>query len=349
MKAYEREAFVKTFGIFFLSLTLFATLVAYGYYKEQKHGMDEQIFAQMKAFSYDFKSKAFEVDVVEYTSLVDELNINRCDEGICGYFRIQSAPKNMFKIIMERSSYDAMHQALQHKVFWLYLVVVIAIFVFSLIYSLYALNPLKKALVMMEGFLKDVIHDLNTPVTSILLNTTSLRKKSADETIERIELGAKTIASLYHNLEVLQKGFVPNWDAIELETLLHVRAKTFQKLYPSLTFTFETTPSLVHSDSDALSRIIDNLLSNACKYSRKKGSIVLKCRAHFLEIQDSGIGMKRADLAFERYYKEGQRGLGLGLNIVKTLCDALKIEISLTSVQHLGTTVSLHFPKRDEP
>jgi len=64
LKTYERESFVKTFGIFFLSLALLLSLATYGYYKEQKHAIDEQIFAQMKAFTYDFKSKAFEVDVV---------------------------------------------------------------------------------------------------------------------------------------------------------------------------------------------------------------------------------------------------------------------------------------------
>lgn len=348
MKAYERESFVKTFGIFFLSLSLFATFVAYGYYKEQKHGMDEQIFAQMKAFSYDFKSKAFAVDVVAYTTLVDELNINPCDEGVCGYFRIESAPQNMFKIIMEHARYDEMHHALQYKVFLLYLLVVFFILIFALGYSFYALYPLKKALSIMENFLKDVIHDLNTPVTSILLNTASLRKKNAEETIERIELGAKTIASLYHNLEVLQKGCVPKCDAIELESLLHVRAKTFQKLYPSLSFVFETTPCTVISDEDALCRIIDNVLSNACKYSRKKGTIVLRNGEHFFEINDTGIGMKRPDLACERYYKEGNRGLGLGLHIVKTLCNALEITMKLESMENVGTRVLFIFPKGEQ-
>ena len=65
MKAYEREAFIKTFGLFFLSLALFSTLLAFLYDKEQKHIMDEQILSQMQAFSYHFKEEGtFGVDIV---------------------------------------------------------------------------------------------------------------------------------------------------------------------------------------------------------------------------------------------------------------------------------------------
>ena len=142
---------------------------------------------------------------------------------------------------------------------------------------------------------------------------------------------------------MLQKGFVPNLEKIELEALLHVRAKTFQKLYPSLDFTFETEPFCVESDVNALYRILDNILSNACKYSRKKGHIVISNRAHVITIKDSGIGIKHPEWVFERYYKEGNRGLGLGLHIVKSMCDALGISIHIESVVGVGTSVSLTF------
>jgi len=343
LKAYEREAFAKTFGIFFLSLSLLVSAVAYGYYKEQKHATDEQIFEQMKAFSYDFKSNVFAVDVVEYSPLMDEFNISPCEEGVCGYFRIESAPKSLFKVMMAQERYDEVHGALKLKVALFYALVLCAIVLFALFYSFYALSPLKKALHIMEDFLKDVIHDLNTPVSSILLNTAMVRKNPSPETLERIELGAKTIASLYQNLEMLQKGFVPKRETVDLEALLHGRAKTFEKLYPLLTFTYETQLFHVQSDFNALCRIVDNILSNACKYSRKKGHIVIANRANVVEIKDSGLGIKRPDLVFERYYKEGNRGLGLGLHIVKTLCDALAIAIVLESKEGVGTVVHLRF------
>jgi hypothetical protein len=72
LKAYEREAFAKTFGIFFLSLSLLVSAVTYGYYKEQKHATDEQIFEQMRAFSYDFITPP--INNLNYAIILDGKN-----------------------------------------------------------------------------------------------------------------------------------------------------------------------------------------------------------------------------------------------------------------------------------
>lgn len=348
MKKYEKEAFFKTFGIFFATLMLLTTLVASFYYKEQKHIMEEHIFTTMKSFTYDFQNEAFDVDVVAYDSSLDELNLQPCDRGMCGYFTLPSAKNSMFKIIMPQEEYDAQLHLLFYKVLLIYSILLCAIFAFSLFYSFYALYPLKHALYILESFMKDMIHDLNTPVTAILLNTKSIAKTAPSEALERIELAAKTIASLYRNLEILHQGFIPKKSEIDLEKLLHVRAKLYQKLYPKLTFVFETEPCRIHSDPDSVARIFDNLISNACKYNRKNGSVILHNSKNSVSIRDTGIGIKNCQLVYERYYKENEKGLGLGLNIVKTLCDILAISITLES-NDSGTTITLLFPLEQQP
>ncbi len=348
MKRYEKEAFAKTFGIFFISLAFLSTLLAYFYHSEQKYNLNDQIFAQMKEFTYDFKKYPFRVDVLPHSRDVDFLNIQPCVEGVCGYFAIESSQKSMFKIILDSEDYTRESNALLLRVLLVYALVLCAIFVFSLFYSFYALRPLKKALVLLEDFLKDVIHDLNTPVTSLLLNTRALAKKAPSEELERIELGAKTIASLYHNLEVLHKEFIPKKHHVNLAKLLHTRAKTFQLLYPKMIFVFKTNSCVVESDEDSVGRIFDNILSNACKYSKKNGTITIHNSSNIVTIEDSGVGIKRCDLVFNRYYKENERGLGLGLNIVKTLCDALGIGIEIKSQLGEGTQVRLNFPLEEK-
>jgi two-component system, OmpR family, sensor kinase len=262
---------------------------------------------------------------------------------MCGYFRIESAPKSMFKVILPQKQYDTRLDELVSKVVWVYMGVIFFIGVFAFAFALYALYPLRKALHLMEDFLKDVIHDLNTPVTSMLLNIKSLLKKSPSQELERIELGARTIASLYQNLEVLHKGFIPQNTAIDLHAFLPLRIKPFEKLYPSLRFTLQTQPFVIHADPDALVRIVDNIVSNACKYNSKGGSVNVRNEGNVVFIEDSGVGIKRCDLVFERYYKEGSRGLGLGLHIVKSLCDAMRIGIEISSKEGAGTCVILRF------
>ena len=343
MKKYEKEAFFKTFGIFFATLMLLTTLVAYFYYNEQKHIMEEQIFSEMRSFTYDFQNYTFDMDVIPYDSSVDELNLQPCDRGMCGYFTIPSAKNSMFKVIMPSQHYEAQLHALFNKVLVILSLLLCAIIAFSLLYSFYALYPLKHALNLLESFLKDMIHDLNTPVTSILLNTKAIAKSAPSEALERIELAAKTIASLHRNLESLHQGFIPKKSEVDLETLLHVRAKLYQKLYPKLTFIFKTEPCVIHSDPDSIARIFDNLISNACKYNRKNGSITLSNVGNRVNISDTGIGIKNCTLVYERYYKESEKGLGLGLNIVKTLCDSLAIQITLESNPDTGTSITLLF------
>jgi len=347
LKKYEQEAFVKTFSIFFLSLSLLTSIVAYFYYSEQKHIMEEQIFSAMKEFTYDFQSKKFDVDVIAYRHDVDELNLQPCVEGMCAYFRIPTSEANMFKVILSHEDYHVKKDAIIFKVLLVYSLILCLIALFSLFYSFYALYPLKKALDLLESFLKDMIHDLNTPVTSILLNTHAMAKTHACDALERIELAAKTIASLYRNLEVLHQGFIPHKCDVDIKELLHVRAKLYQKLYPQLTFVFHTHSYTVSSDSDSIARIFDNLISNACKYNQKKGTVTLSNQANIVTISDTGIGIKQCDRIFERYYKEHEKGLGLGLNIVQSLCHLLDIHITVSSQIDHGTTITLIFPLKE--
>lgn len=345
MKRYEKEAFLKTFGIFFISLLSFASILASFYYNEQKHIMEEQIFIEMKAFTYDFKSSSFKVDIVSKNESIDEFNLQPCPEGMCGYFPLPNATNSFFKVILPQEKFDELLQAIFLKVVFLYTLVFFSILLFALFYSFYALHPLKKALHLLEEFLKDLIHDLNTPVTSILLNTQWLAKQNPSEALERIELGAKTISSLHKNLEAMHNGFIQNYETIELSNFLHVRANPFQKLYPHLTFHFNLSPYEFYCDIDALSRIVDNLLSNACKYNTKKGQITLSNDEVGLCIEDTGLGIKNIRRIFDRYYKESSRGMGIGLHIVKKYCDALNIKITIESQLRVGTKVCLTFPK----
>jgi two-component system, OmpR family, sensor kinase len=64
-----------------------------------------------------------------------------------------------------------------------------------------------------------------------------------------------------------------------------------------------------------------------------------------LNIIDSGKGIKNPKRIFERFYKEQDRGIGIGLHIVKKLCDELGIKIGVQSILESGTTFSLDLSK----
>jgi signal transduction histidine kinase len=98
----------------------------------------------------------------------------------------------------------------------------------------------------------------------------------------------------------------------------------------------------VITNKDAFIRIIDNLLSNAGKYNKPHGYVkVYIDQDSKLIIEDSGVGIKNPSKIFTRYYKEQDRGIGIGLHIVKKLCDELRLSIKVNSKELEGTKIIL--------
>ena len=92
------------------------------------------------------------------------------------------------------------------------------------------MRPMRQALFLLENFLKDIIHDLNTPATSILLNSKLLRKRGDFEEIERIELSAQSIASLYKNLEFMSPHNIQRNEDVSIEEIVRGKIQILQKI-----------------------------------------------------------------------------------------------------------------------
>ncbi|WP_317236299.1 MULTISPECIES: HAMP domain-containing sensor histidine kinase [Flavobacterium] len=111
------------------------------------------------------------------------------------------------------------------------------------------------------------------------------------------------------------------------------------------------------SDSYSLDIIFSNLISNAIKYSTKKSNleILLLKENNTINcvINDSGIGIDETDLdkIYNSFYRANTtshpeiKGTGIGLSIVKRLCDLLNIKIAISSKKNIGTSIILTFIK----
>ncbi|HIP14047.1 MAG TPA: HAMP domain-containing histidine kinase, partial [Sulfurimonas autotrophica] len=98
-----------------------------------------------------------------------------------------------------------------------------------------------------------------------------------------------------------------------------------------------------------LQRIIDNTISNSIKYSPKWTKIVIKLykeSEHIIfSVKDEGVGIKDTKKIFERYTREDviQGGFGIGLSIVKYICNKNNIEISVDTKISKGSLFSYKF------
>lgn len=343
MKNYEKKSFFTTLILFFIPLFLLSSVVLYMYHNEQLQEMEKDILYKMKEYSYDFKGDTFSLDVVEDDKTKKIFTIYHEEGNLNAYFQIPSKGAYLLKIIYEKSQYELLYAGLVKKILLLVFTIFFLLLFLSLGFAFYALKPMREALYLLENFLKDLIHDLNTPATSILLNSRLLRKRGDFEEIERIELCAKGIASLYKNLELMTPSHISNNELVNLNELINKKITILQKIYPKISFTKNTNNIVVNSNENALDRILDNLLTNAAKYNQKNGKVDVVIDSNRITIQDTGIGIKNTKKVFQRYYKENENGLGIGMSIVKQLCDILDIIITIKSVTSIGTVVKLEF------
>ncbi|MBE0369419.1 PAS domain-containing hybrid sensor histidine kinase/response regulator [Pseudoalteromonas aurantia] len=113
---------------------------------------------------------------------------------------------------------------------------------------------------------------------------------------------------------------------------------------------------IVHSDTTYLRRIIQNLVSNAVKYTAS-GKVLIACRSRKhslrLEVWDTGPGINKLELNkifndFYRIQNHDNKGVGLGLGVVKRLCDLLCITLQVHSIPGTGSRFSIEVPYGDE-
>ena len=116
------------------------------------------------------------------------------------------------------------------------------------------------------------------------------------------------------------------------------------------------TSAAVLSDRSLVARVLQNLVSNAIKYTRPGGRVLVGCRVRGqrvrLDVIDTGIGFNKDQhaLIFAEFSRleQGARmaqGLGLGLSIVKRIVAALGLTLELASVEGKGSRFSLYLPR----
>lgn len=226
---------------------------------------------------------------------------------------------------------------------------IVLLFIFAFIsYKLAknALRPLQESITTLDKFAKDLIHDLNTPVTSIKLNMKLLEKNpdfKQNNALIRLKKSVNTISELHENLTILLQEGTFQMQLVSICELVEDVVQIQKTLYPQITFSVVCSNFKAKLNVHAMKQILQNILSNACKYNAKDGSIKIYTQDNSLYIQDNGKGIKEPEKIFERSYS-AERSSGLGLDIVKRLSYAMNIEVEVDTSQK-GSCFRLKFAK----
>jgi len=303
----------------------------------------------MKLCAYTIQCKDLSTDFVDKDKNKEE-NILYQEGDFYSYFKMPTVDKYLMKVVYPHKKYLQRVEILKEQLKGKFLLYTLFAAFVSALFAMYALTPLRKALRINEEFVKDILHDFNTPISSMKINLALLKREVPDSTrIMRLGNNIESILALQNNLQAFLKEIVTQNEVFDLAEEIKGRMSYFGTLYPDITYGSKIKSIELRTNKDAFIRILDNLLSNAGKYNKANGRVELIFKDNILAIEDTGKGIKHPTKVFNRYYKEQDRGIGIGLHIVKKLCDELHVNIEITSNLQKGTTVLLNLSKLIEP
>lgn len=224
-------------------------------------------------------------------------------------------------------------------------------------------NLVVKAQQSKNDFIANITHEMNTPLTSIkgfaeLLSSGALEgeqaKRAANTILTQSERLSNLIANIINYNEIDSEDlplYEVNASKIVEETL-EMLAPAFDERKLILLTDIEENVILT-SRQERVAEIVGNLIRNAIRYNREGGSVSVQLSREELIVSDTGIGIAEENLnrIFDRFFtvdkshggKNG--GFGLGLAMVRKLCEKADWELSVKSKLGEGTTFCVRFCK----
>ncbi|WP_457592908.1 sensor histidine kinase [Hydrogenimonas sp.] len=223
-------------------------------------------------------------------------------------------------------------------------------FIFSFLILKNFSRPFKEINRALDDFIKDSMHEINTPLSIININIDMFTEKfGSNRHLSRIKSAAKILSSLYDDMNYLIKEQTINKTRkkrINFSKFLKKSADYFKDIaeLKDITLHLEIEEEIfIDFVPTKLQKVVDNNLSNAIKYSYEGGEVILSLKREgdsiVLGFKDYGIGIKDPQKIFSRYYREDHTkgGFGIGLNIVGKIVNEENIGVKIISEPERGS------------
>lgn len=214
--------------------------------------------------------------------------------------------------------------------------------------------------------LTEVVHDLKTPITSIMGFAELLKKGTQDEETRQefysiIFSESQRLLSMVNDvLAISEKNIVSNVQKCNINIQINKYAKALTPLANSknieIIIQSENNDIYISIPENKMSRIITNIMENAIKYNRESGKVYVDLFERndkvFIKIKDTGIGIAENELdkIFNKHYRSelskelNIEGSGLGLSIAKDITESYGGSIEVSSKIGESTEFIISFP-----
>jgi signal transduction histidine kinase len=226
-----------------------------------------------------------------------------------------------------------------------------------------------------DEFFSLASHQLRTPLANIRLSSELMLRGITGENspeqkgfLEEIQKATKKMGILISNLLNVSRMEMGNFDikeeAMDIGSVAGSIVKDFAPLVTEkgISYSISTDPNLpvIYFDENVLHIIIENLISNSLRYTPKGGSIDFRLRKQndhiLIEVSDTGCGISgdQKEAVFKKSFRTNKaksitsEGVGLGLYMVKSVCDKIGAKIWFESKPEKETTFYVSLPIKEE-
>jgi two-component system OmpR family sensor kinase len=336
-------------------------LAQYAYIQTKRLKVLHHFFPERTEYPRDsrFTSAIYDLEFHKIFSLnkIDDIHFNEEIYLIDGYVHFVKGLDTYYlgtRYLVIEVEDDGVWKTEIWKGIMVYGVIVFLLFmVFGLYLAKLFLKPMRDSIMLLDRFIKDTTHELNTPLSAILANIEMMDKDVMVEKnrkkLERINVAAKTVSTLYKDLTylTLEQEKKNDDELLNIKQIIQDRVEYFDVLARSkqIAFSLSLGEATIEMDRRKFIRVIDNLISNAIKYNKRNGKIEITLEKGRLTILDTGIGIpvEKIPFMFDRYlrFNSSEGGFGVGLSIVKKILDEYGIDIEVVSEESVGTKMVL--------
>ena len=214
-------------------------------------------------------------------------------------------------------------------------------------------EELFKGDIQIDDMIKKTLHELNTPVATIKMNLKMIEKNIESEKdkkrLQRIEYSCDNLLELYKHMEyeISSKIDKIRYQQFDILTIVQKSIDKVEDLKGGISIVNTAKSDIVNGDMYGFLIVVDNIISNALKYNKKDGKILISNENHILRVEDTGCGIDTKNI-FKIYDKFFQvdiatQGIGLGLSVVKEYCDKNNIVIKIDANIGVGTIFYLNY------
>lgn len=252
-------------------------------------------------------------------------------------------------IALEDFSFSSKLDSLKYQIAFIFLIVYSIISIVGIYLAKLFLKPIKDERERLNNFIKDTTHELNTPISAIIMSSSS--ENLSSKQLERIKFSANRVSEIYKDLTFLflEDKIEKKLENLELSKIIKEQIDSFEPIFlrKKLTISLDLDEFFYELNKDDFIRLFNNLFSNAVKYNNIGGFVEVELKNRVLSIKDSGIGIEKSKLddIFKRFFRATKQsgGFGLGLNIVDKICKEYNLKIELFSIENSGTTFKISF------